>query len=100
IARHFAEKAGCMERRCLRRTHDDMLCRLCNDCRDEEDQNRDNYLRQITEDDLTDEEIHGRQMEYIKRCHQENDDEEPLNEEAEKSTGGKLVARAGKDPLN
>jgi type II secretory ATPase GspE/PulE/Tfp pilus assembly ATPase PilB-like protein len=64
--------------------------RLCDDCRDEEDEHGDDHLREVAENDIADEEVNRREVEYIKRRYQEGDDKEPLHEETEELAGIEL----------
>src|SRR3989338_6302024 len=100
ISRHLAEQAGRTEGCRFRRADYHALCRLRDNRRDKQYQDRGNDVREISQDDLADEQIYGRQAEHIKRCYQEDDDEEPLDEKAEKLARRELEARARKRALN
>ena len=100
IARDFPDESGSVEVRSLRRTAYDTLRRIGDNRSDEQDEDGDDHLREIAEDDIPDEDVDRIKMQDAERRDEEDDNEEPLDEEAEEFSGRKLETGAREQPLD
>jgi hypothetical protein len=76
------------------------LCSICNNCCNQEDQDRDNHLWQVPEDYCGEELSYRIELKHIECRYEEYDDYEPLNQVAKECAGRETEPSALNNTIN